>query len=138
MPTKVVYTEGYRYQLEMNYHDEIEIRPPETINTEHIRLDTDGNLLIRNAYAWDGPSGPTIQTKTFMRGSLVHDALYQLMREGTLSESQWRETADNILYRICREDGMVWFRAWYVRLAVRWFGGPSGDPVNDKPVLEAP
>ncbi len=27
------------------------------------------------------PNGPTIETKTFMRASLVHDALYQLMRE---------------------------------------------------------
>jgi hypothetical protein len=40
------------------------------------------------------------------------------MREGHLT-SQWREAADQLLYDLCREDGMGWFRAWYVRAAVR-------------------
>ena len=41
-----------------------------------------GDLLILKDYAWDGASGPTMDTKSIMRGALAHDGLYQLMREG--------------------------------------------------------
>ena len=58
------------------------------------RLNTKGHLIIKRSYAWDGPSGPTIDTKNFMRGSLVHDALYQLMRHEHLSSDEWRAVAD--------------------------------------------
>ena len=51
--------------------------------------------------AGDGPSGPAIDTKNFMRASLVHDALYQLMRLGTLDKSR-RQYADRLLQTIRR------------------------------------
>ena len=79
-------------------------------------------------YAWDGPSGPTIDTKNFMRGSLVHDGLYQLMREGLLAHEEYRKSADDLLRDICVEDGMSKFRAWYVHRAVRISGGKSTKP----------
>ena len=81
-----------------------------------------GVLTTQSHYAWDGPSGPTIDTKTFMRGSLFHDALYQLMRQGRLDRI-YRKYADQLLRQICLEDGMNKFRAWYVYHAVRIFAG---------------
>lgn len=80
-------------------------------------------LHIAEGYTWDGPSGPTIDTPSFMRGSLVHDALYDLIKAGHLPKSA-RRHADRVLYLICREDGMSWFRAQYVWLGVR-IGGWS-------------
>jgi len=65
-------------------------------------------------YAPDGPSGPTLDTANFMRGSLVHDTLYQLMREGLLNHNLPREAADRILQSLYREDGMLALRAWWV------------------------
>lgn len=82
---------------------------------------------ILAGYRWDGPSGPTVDTETFMRGSLVHDALYQAIREGHLPMSA-RAQADKILYRMCREDGMGRIRAWYTYRAVRVFGKSSAQP----------
>ena len=132
------YRAGYKYQLAESYSVFVPIIAPAPISIEYIRLDHLGFLFIREGYAWDGPSGPAIDTKNFMRASLIHDALYQLMREKHLDEVTWRETADNILYQICREDGMSWFRAWYVLRGVRWFGGPSADPSHEKSILNAP
>lgn len=80
-------------------------------------------LKIKNMYAWDGPSGPTIDTENFMRGSLVHDVLYQLIREGHLDKKSWRLYADKLIRKICLEDGMNKFRAWYVYHTLRMFGG---------------
>lgn len=132
----IKYRGGYKYQLATGYVTPVSIFPPHHIATDFIVLSTNGVLVINSGYAWDGPSGPTIDTKNFMRGSLVHDALYQLMREGLLDES-WREQADKELRRICQEDGMSWLRAWYVYYSVRDFGGSSA-AVCKAAILEAP
>ena len=87
-----------------------------------VRLWPDGELHVYRHYAWDGPSGPTFDTKTFMLGSLFHDALYQAMREGLLSAKMWRKEADKILRDVCLFEGMNRFRAWYVYKAVRFAG----------------
>ena len=94
-------------------------------------------LTIRAGYAWDGPSGPTYDSKDSMRGSLVHDALYQLIRLGHLGPEH-RQPADQLLYDICREDGMGYFRAnaWY--WAVRMFGRPASEPNSGPKEYTAP
>jgi hypothetical protein len=114
----------YKYQILEDYRVDIPIKPEENIDTPFIKLNNIGELIIKEKYAWDGPSGPTIDTKDFMRGSLVHDALYQLMREWRIDIDQ-RKEADKLLQQHCREDGMSAFRAWIVYLAVKWFGKKS-------------
>ena len=86
-----------------------------------------GCVMVKEGYAWDGASGPAVDTVTFLRGSLVHDALYQLIREGLLPKS-FRRAADSLLRDICIEDGMSRIRAWYVYRAVRWFAGGAIKP----------
>jgi len=134
----ISYYSGYKYQLAETYTVGIGIIPPAAISTEYINLDIKGNLTMKRGYAWDGPSGPTFDTLTFRRGSLVHDALYQLMREDHLGYDTNREAADRTLQKICREDGMNSLRAWWVYHAVRLFGEPSADPDDKKPVIIAP
>jgi hypothetical protein len=73
-----------------------------------------------------------------MRGSLVHDALYQLMREEHLERSKYREYADKVLQKMCKEDGMSSLRALWVYQGVHLGGDPSADPANKKLVLKAP
>lgn len=134
----IAYNGGYKYQLKEDYSVIIDIKPTAAIKTPFIKLNTKGRLILSEGYAWDGPSGPTIDTKTFMRGSLVHDALYQLMREGHLNNHHYRETADRILQKICKEDGMWSVRAWGVYQAVRLFADPAADPAGKRPVTRAP
>lgn len=134
----IEYNDGYKYQLKETYSLPIEIQPDKDITTPFIRLDTLGNLTLAKGYAWDGPSGPTIDTLTFMRGSLAHDALYQLMREKELDNDKFREAADRILQRICKEDGMWSLRAWWVYHGVRLFADPAADPASKRPAIRAP
>jgi hypothetical protein len=133
------YRSGYKYQLKKTVTVSTKIRPDEEkVIGRFVKLGTDGLLEIVDGYAWDGPSGPTIDTKNFMRGSLVHDALYQLMREGELDKAKWRRAADEELVRICREDGMTRLRAWWVLKAVRWFADSAASPGGNDPVSTAP
>lgn len=120
----IQYRKGYKYQLNADYQEYVGIKAPRGgINTQWLSLSETGWLTVRKGYAWDGPSGPTIDTKDSLRGSLVHDALYQLMRLGLLSQS-YRDEADALLKKLCIEDGMNPARAelWYI--GVRMFAEP--------------
>jgi hypothetical protein len=134
----IAYNDGYKYQLKETYKVVVDIRPAAPIKSEYVDLDIDGNLTIYEGYAWDGPSGPTIDTLNFMRGSLVHDALYQLMRDEYLDRAEYREAADRALQRICKEDGMWSLRAWWVYQGVRLFADPAADPASKRPWIRAP
>jgi len=134
----ITYKKGYKYQLVETYEATIPIHPSSDITTEYITLSMTGKLRIYRGYAWDGPSGPAIDTNNFMRPSLIHDALYQLMRNGYLDRDKWREPADRLLRQMCLEDGMSQIRAWWVYIGVRFGGGLAADPAHAKPVLYAP
>ena len=115
---------GYKYEL-MEY-EQVRVELSENITQRYMIL-SDNALTVRGNYCWDGPSGPTFDTKTFMRGSLFHDALYQAMREGLLDRKH-RKYADELLRKICLEDGMSKFRAWYVYHGARIIGKKNSMP----------
>ena len=136
-PAIIRYRTGYKYQLADDYRIRIRIIPGKAIKTEFIELDLDGNLLIRKGYAWDGPSGPTVDTRNSLRGSLVHDALYQLMRMELIDQA-CRQDADEIAYGIWREDGIGAWRAGLWRRELRKWAASAADPKNVKVVHVAP
>ncbi len=107
----------------------------------HGELSPSGRLTIKKGYAWDGPSGPTIDTPSIMRGSLVHDCLYQLLRETDFgapeTHDQRRKKADEILYTICIEDGVWRWRAKWILTGVRKGGSPAAVRRQRK-IYEAP
>ncbi len=85
------------------------------------------SMVISENYAWDGPSGPTLDTSNAMRGSLIHDALYQAIRTGDLLMKH-RKIADKIFRQVLKEDGMNLIRRnlWY--WCVRRFGEKHARP----------
>jgi len=125
----------YKYQLMEDYLIPTPIRPPQDISLKFLSLSAAGDLTIRKSYAWDGASGPAIDTRNIMRGSLVHDALYQLMRLSKLDYQAHREAADDFFRQICLQDGMSSVRAWYVHQAVRLFGESRARPTSEPEVV---
>lgn len=85
-------------------------------------------MIVRPGYAWDGPSGPTIDTKNAIRASLLHDVLYQAMREKLIPRKRNRRIADAVFRKILKEDGMHFFRRWLWWISVRLFGGYAVRP----------
>jgi hypothetical protein len=135
---KIRYYTSYKYILAENYSVQTPLRPENEIITEFIELTKTGLLTIKKRYAWDGCSGPTFDDKTNMRGGLIHDALYQLMRLGLLFQEN-RIVADNILRNTCLEDGMSSFRAWYYFEGVDHFATSVARFGSDPyPILTAP
>ena len=104
----------YKYQLMEDYTMSVDIKPENDIlETDFIILTVAGEL--------------TIDTKSFMRASLVHDVLYQLMREECLDQT-YRSYADKLLRKICLEDGMWRFRALYLYYGLRLFAKRAAKP----------
>lgn len=123
MKIKYVRHPGGTYELSEKYTIQTDIYPKRNqIDTRSgVTLNQNGLLVIHPGYTWDGATGG-IDTDNFMRASLVHDALYDLMRWGSLPSS-YRKNADKLLRDICIEDGMSKWRAWRSYMYVRVFGG---------------
>ena len=132
----IKYRKGLKYQLAEPFTYFVGIYDQQVENGFY-KLAKNGNLTIKTGYAWDGPSGPTVDTPAFMRGALVHDVLYQMIRRKQLPK-ECRKLADELLYTLCRMDGMGWVRAQYVYRAVRTFGGASAKPGSTQEVRTAP
>jgi hypothetical protein len=131
---KIYYKSGYKFQLNQT----LKVLIPITgfaINREFFTLDTKGNLTVFKNYAWDGASGfPDI--KSIIRASLVHDVLYQAMRLKLLPADK-RKAADEILKKLCLEDGMNPLLATTVYNGVRALAA-NAIYAADNPVLTAP
>ena len=103
----------WKYRLYSDETYDTNIFPTKLVKTEFIHLGMNGVLVVKRGYVWDGASF-AIDTKNTMLASLIHDALYQLMR-GNYIIQEWRVNADQILYDILIEKGMwkIRARAWY-------------------------
>lgn len=156
----IYYKTGYKYQLAEDYGMETNIilaQETGRISIPFVGLWERGALHIKAGYAWDGPSGPAIDTKNFMRGSLVHDALYQLMREENIDPGIYRDQADRLLQQMFIEDSLIIInrssapsilkkiriatmrlRAWWIYKSLALFARSASDPENQKPVITAP
>jgi len=132
------YVGGYKYQSRNDMIYQVFIFPDEDIITDLIVLRKDGWLWVGKYFAWDGASGPTIDTRTNMRAGHAHDALYALFRMGKLDPDKWRPQADWIIGDLMRRDGANNARAWYYEKAVNVFAAYAADPRNAKRILVAP
>ncbi len=150
------YKAGYKYQLlDKEYPVQLPMPPGDVIfdynrnvdvilngGPEYIKcgpfiaLWPTGRMRILEGYAWDGPSGPAFDTIDFMTPSMVHDALYQLMRNSVLPRDPYREIADEMMYQMCRERGMCAPRAWWCKRGVVRFGEKAA--TNKKLIYRAP
>jgi len=134
----IKYRAGYKYQLHADYSIQTDIIPVSEVNEAFIKLSLSGELTVLQGYAWDGVSGIAIDTRNSMRASLVHDALYQLMRFEQVSAAQYKDQADRLFEKICVDDGVTSFVARVYYLVLKYLGEPGTKPTAKREVREAP
>lgn len=144
---QICYRKGdYKYTLmhDWSYPTGVTYERDVEVEGGWVRLMRDGTIHLSKDYHWDGPSGPAIDTQNFMRGSLVHDGFYQMLRSGIFGEpggKQWkryRKASDKVLRNMCKQDGMGFFRRAWVYRALRWFGDAAALPGDGNKVRCAP
>ena len=136
---KIYYRAGYKYQLAVTHTHVLQKGCRRLgVDYEDDFLALAGNVLtIRSGYAWNGASGPTWDSKSSMRGSLIHDALFQLIQLGVLPQNQI-SLANDELYVICRQDHMNPLRAQIWHMGVDTFGDRYAELGTGQPLLSAP
>lgn len=134
----ILYACGYKYQLRENAIAESRVRPCELVQHEYFAIDTDGLILVRRGYAWDGASSIAVDTPGTIYASLFHDVLYQAIRLYLLEHS-FRNDADLTYYDLCVAGGVNRVRAYYHYLGLR-LGGDIYNNLPDSayPVRRAP
>lgn len=116
---------GFKYQIVEEFVIVIDdYKPHQNIVDEFFEFYADGTLIIKKGFAWDGPSGPTIDTKDAHIAAIVHDVFYRCIRRGYLPLSI-KPIADRIFYKLLRKNGMFILRALYWYLGVVLFGKKS-------------
>lgn len=142
----VYYTKGYKYRVQETIITETRLRPAREIAGPGMILTREGTFIILPGYPSDGPSGITIDTKTFMKGAFVHDGGYHMLRQDSVTGirvdivdddgtvivknanfERIREEFDIILYNLNEKSGMIEFRNKYVFAGVRKFGRSSAE-----------
>ena len=120
----------YKFKVEENFSIELPFKIPDF--EQPYASSKDGILSVKKGYAWDGASGPIINTRDTLVASLVHDVLYQAMRLNLIKSSKEnRKIADKNFFEILKMNGVNSIRrkVWY--LAVRIFGKKSTIKIQD-------
>lgn len=120
----------YKFKVEENFSIELPFKIPDFVHP-YASL-KDGILSVKRGYAWDGASGPVINTRDTLVASLVHDVLYQAMRLNLIKSSEEnKKIADKNFFEILKMNGVNSIRSkvWY--LAVKLFGKKSTKSIQD-------
>ena len=133
---RIEYSDGIKYQLRKRVKIKTSIFPDTTITLPFIKLFADGTLWISAGFAWDGLSGGAFDTRNSMPGSLAHDAIYKCLRSGKL-DPKWRGEGDNEMRRRFLQDGVWWFRRWYLWKVVRRWASFAAAPKNRRKIIRA-
>jgi len=117
----------YKYQLIEQYSLTLPSLEGYKFDHKWIKSDGKGKFTMKKGAKSDGASGVAIDTDTFILGFWVHDMLYLAGREEFIPYSM-RAWTDQVLYTLCRNQGMNYFRAQYIYRAVRIGGKDSFTP----------
>lgn len=133
---------AYKYQLKADYcltfSTPISLEIPVELG-RYFRVTRFG-LEVFRGYSWDGLSGPTIDTKESFIAGLVHDVLYQAIREELLPLS-FKPFADELFYELLKRDSENRIYSFVLYHGVTIFGGPScvpGTVIVSNETLTAP
>lgn len=126
----MTYKSGYRYVTQdISYHALSFATLPfwmgSILEITNVAKTNEYRLRISRNYAWDGASFTLFKwfgtPDSWLTPSLVHDALYQAMREGFL-QLTYRERVDRLFRSMLIERGVWRALAWAAYYAVRVFG----------------
>ena len=121
---KLVRTVWWRYELCKSYSLDfaaeygmsLQVNPQYNPPTDGALYTISENQLTAfQGFRWDGATGPTLQPKSSVRATLVHDVMCAAIAQGALLRDS-RANADLIFREILKADRMPKFRRdiWYL------------------------
>lgn len=143
--TQAKYRSGYKYQLAEEFVAQIDFELGHVHRNGLIITDiedvdefawvADGLIKVRKGYAWDGATCAP-DWEWVMIPALVHDTLYQLIRENYLPQDRRRDV-DVVFLELMVERKPRSVMPYLFYFAVRWFGKKAAMPKSARPVWVA-
>ncbi len=119
----------YKYQLAERLIHKVGLPDAIGLSGDFVRIEN-SELILRKYYAWDGSTVPMKKwlkivgwksDKFCKKASVIHDALYQLMRAGLL-DKDYKDIADQLYRGLCVKGGMSKWQANLRYWALNKFG----------------
>ena len=144
----IQYRDGCKYQLQQTYRVQTPFKGM-AFKRRWSSLDDNGVMTLREGLAWNGASGPTIDSPPSIHPSGEHDELYGAIETGDLFDGfNWtkrkveafriRRRIDLFFCRRLIECGMAKWRANAWLWGVRKFGASHAVPGKKQEVHTAP
>ena len=120
----------YKYELMEAFTIKVDLPDTPQRSIDEFVFVRDGDLILSKYYAWDGSTIPMKglfgiigwnSDKFCKIASLVHDALYQLMK-AELLDRKYKDYADRFYQFLCKEGGMPDWQANLRYWALKNFG----------------
>lgn len=103
----------YKYYLEETVSVQTSLRPVQSaIVPGYIFLGVDGKMIIYSRYAWDGITNG-VNFKSNRIPGLVHDATYQLIREGLIDLSLKAQSDKDLRDMMIAEGSWKWIANFF-------------------------
>lgn len=93
-------------------------------------------VRIAEGYAWHG-ARCCLDVDSVMRAGLLHDALYQMIREGVI-DYRFRKLADRQFRRMIIADGFPRVFAWIAYAALRMFARKAATTATESHIQFSP
>ncbi len=115
---------GYKYRLLEQFQWYSEFLKDESFEAPFFQCDK-GHCTAFKGYAWDGVSGPAVDTKKTKIPGLKHDISYQAIRLG-LIDKKYKSDIDKQFHDDLERGKVSRFIADIYYRGVRWFGSMWG------------
>jgi hypothetical protein len=129
------YWSGYKYVVAEDFTILTDIKNYTVADTLSA-LQPDGSLTIKRGYAWDGNSGPCLDSRSSLMASCVHDVLCDYINLGWLPD-YLQPVVDQEYYNLCVANKMWWRLARLRLLAIRWYMTGKGAKRYSRKTYEA-
>jgi hypothetical protein len=120
---KIAYTHADKFVLGKDAIFKLSFAPQYTVDTSYARFTPDGVLIVKRGFLWSA-NFPAMNTENTRPASLVHDALYELIKDGHLPRKPFKNLADMVMRDVLLECGILDARAWAWYMAVQ-IGGDN-------------
>jgi len=123
---QIAYTNADKFVLGRDEYFDLDFAPEYPVENSYAKFTPDGVLKIKRGFLWSA-NFPAMNTDNTKPASLVHDAGYDLIKDGLLPRQQFKDLFDMAMRDILLECGILDARAWAWYMAVQIGGNNALD-----------
>jgi hypothetical protein len=123
MRRQIAYTKADKFVLGRNEWFDLDFAPMYEVESSYVKFTIDGVLMIKRGFLWSA-NFPAMNTENTKPASLLHDAGYDMIKDGLLPRKPFKDLFDMAMRDVLLECKILDARAWAWYMAVQ-IGGDN-------------